>query len=198
MSKPINPINILLTQKSDPDKIIDYLMHPDDERYSLSPALAVKLDRMRDCRDLIKKHGSRTTVIPLLISEFNVSNSEAIRIFNETLEVFNATASTNGRDFYIDMLLGFMIETRNKAYSKRDFMAAAKSEKNMLDLIKEFLGTNDAKVYENIQPPNVTYLFDPGKLGVTLPDDLDYQISKILERKRGNTGLFDDAKIIDE
>ena len=98
MDYNVNPIKILLSQKSDPDKIIDYLIHPNDQKYELTPALQDKLDKMRDCRDLIKKHGSRVTVVPILMTEFNVSHSEAVRIYSETLEVFNATSSTSGRD----------------------------------------------------------------------------------------------------
>ncbi len=198
MDYNVNPIKILLSQKSDPDKIIDYLIHPNDQKYELTPALQDKLDKMRDCRDLIKKHGSRVTVVPILMTEFNVSHSEAVRIYSETLEVFNATSSTSGRDFYVDMLLGFMIETRNKAYIKQDYNAAARSEKNMLDLISQFMGNEDAKIYETIQPPDILYEFNPELLGVKLPEDLDKQIEKLLKKKKGDTSMFDDAEVVDE
>jgi hypothetical protein len=201
MDDEIKPILRTYTQKTDIEKIVEHLLHRGPDNVELSDALQKKLNDLRVCRDLIYRYGSRLKVTSMLMNDYGISQSEAYRQYNDTKEVFNATSEISGRDFYVDMLMGFMIETRNKAVAKEDFRSAASSEKNIMSLLLEFFGGHEAKLYSEIQPQHLRYVFDPKHINANLPDNLEERIEKFLKKKKENprdTDMFDDAELIDD
>lgn len=185
-----------LTTKSDNEKIIEYLLQ-DGEGIKLSKALQEKLDRMDRCHDLIKRYGSRLRVVPILMKTIQVSKAEAYRIFQDTQDVYGSTMRTS-REFWLDILLGFMMDSREKALIKGDFKSVAAIEKNMSSAIEKLAGDNKSLPFEKVQPVAVMLGFFPGLTKVDLPEDWEDQVKELIKPKRKIDRVITDAEILDE
>lgn len=185
-----------LTTKTDNEKIIEYLLQ-DGEGIKLSKSLQVKLDRMDRCHDLIKKYGSRLRVVPILMKTLNVSKAEGYRIFQDTQDVMGSTMRTS-REFWLDILLGFMMDTREKALIKGDFKSVTAAEKNMASAIEKLAGDNKALPFEKVQPVPVMIGFFPELTKVELPEDWEAQVKELIKPKRKIDRVITDAEILEE
>ena len=168
---------------------------------NVSPSLELKLKRMKQCRDYINKYMSRIKVIPMIATDFGLSEAQASRIYEDTIDVFNSVAETKGRDLLIDIALGKIFETWTKAMAKQDFRSATSATKQMLYAIKDFYGGNEAKLYEKIQPPKFEFGFFPELTGVELPDNLQEQIASMLKKKKAKDAFIDnveDANVVED
>lgn len=191
-----------LTTRSETDEIIAYLQFSGDtdKTPKLSKKLKEKLDRLYYCADLVKVYGSRYKVCPMLMKKFDISRATADRDFHDTQVVFGSTLKSS-KDFWLDVLMGFMIETRTKALVKGDFRSVAQVEKNMKDAIKDLAGDKDTLPFDQVQPVQVMVGFFPELTKVELPDDLDAQLKQLLKSRK--TAKFDhldipDAEIVEE
>lgn len=185
-----------LTTKSDNDLIIEYLTQDGDET-RLSKALQLKLERMDSCRDLIKTYGSRTRVAPVLQKQFGISKAQAYRIIEDTQVVYGTTQKTS-REFWLDIILGFIIDDRKKALLKGDFKSAAVMQKNMITAIEKLAGTNESIPFEKVQPPPVVIGFFPETLKVELPEDWEDQIKQIIKPKRKIDQMPTEAEVLED
>jgi hypothetical protein len=185
-----------LNTKTDNEKIIEFLTQDGDD-IKLSKTLQLKIERMDFCHDLIKKYGSRTRIAPLIMSKYHVSKAQAYRIFQDTQDVFGSTHRTS-REFWLDILLGFMMDSRQKATIKGDFRSVAAIEKNMASAIEKLAGTKESIPFEKIQPAPIMIGFFPETLKVDLPDDWEEQVKQIIKPKRTIDRLAHDAELIDE
>lgn len=163
----------------------------------MSPTLQKRFNRLSQCRDYIREWGSRHKVVPMLISDFGISESQAYKDFNSCIKIFNAAADTDGRDFWVDILMGKLTETWKKSIADRDFRAAEKTLKTMKDAIKDFFGNNEAKLYADLQPPVLITKYIPNE---KLPENWKEQALKIIgEKKRKREDIdISDAEIISE
>lgn len=188
-----------LTLHSDITDIIYHLQGKQGYE-QLSPALEEKLKRMQQTRDYLSKYGSRIKVVPMLMTDFNIARRMAYRLMEETMEVFNTMAETKGRDMWVDIILDKVFETWRKAHAKEDFKTAAICEGRMIEIIEKFMGGEMAKLYEGIQPPVFQFGFFPELTNVTIPDDLEHQINKIIKQKVSGSRYFEkyaeDAEIL--
>lgn len=183
-----------LNTHSDVEKIVTYLQSGDND-VILSEPLQKILKRYRFCADLIKQHGSRLKVVPMLIREFGISEAQAYRDFQDTTYVFGSTPRSS-KDFYLDMLLGNIVETRNKAIAKEDFKSAASCDKNMLVAIQEYF-KDQSIPWDKVQPPNLTFGFFPELTNVNIPDNWQVIITNIINTKRSvNTSGIPEAEIV--
>lgn len=174
-----------LTQKSDRDQIVSYLIHG-DERVQLSEPLAAKLRHMEDCADLIRQWGSRLKVVPIIMKRHGLTRSQALRIFEETQIVFGTTQQ-NTREFWIDILMGELMEDKKKAQLAGNMTAVASIQKNMIHIIEKLMGKLDTTIYDKINPPPITIAFIPEKLKVpNMPTEqqLDEIFKKLMAKKR--------------
>lgn len=189
----MNPLQIPLTTHSDADKILLHLQGHENYQ-TISAALQEKLDRMRVIRDWLEKYRSKLKVLPMVISEFKVSESTARRLFEETVEVYNVLAEPKGRNLNIDILLDSYWEVWRKAMADQDWKSATSVLKEIRLVYLEFYGNEDAKKYQELQPPTVIIGNFIEKLNIKIPDDLEEQIRrmKAVKAKR-NTSMFDDA-----
>jgi hypothetical protein len=185
----------ILTTKTDNEKIIEFLIQDGDD-IRLSKSLQEKLERMDFCHDLIKKYGSRTRVAPQIMKMYGVSKAQAYRIFQDTQDVFGSTQKTS-REFWLDILLGFMMESREKASKKGDFRSVAAIEKNMASAVEKLAGNKDSVPFEKVQPPPIMIGFFPETLKVELPDDWEDQVKKIIQPKRKIDREIHEAEILD-
>ena len=185
-----------LTTKTDNDKIIEFLLQDGDE-IQLSKKLQEKLERMDTCRDLIRKYGSRTRVANILINNFKISRAQAYRLFQDTQDVFGSTQRTS-REFWLDIILGFMMETREKALIKGDFRSAQSTENNMAKAVEKLAGDKDTIPFEKVQPPQIMIGFFPETTKVELPEDWEDQVKKIIKPKRSIDQVVHDAQIVEE
>ncbi len=185
-----------LTTKTDDEKIIEFLTQ-DGDSIRLSPALQTKLDRMDTCRDLIKQYGSRTRVAKMLMNTYGISRAQAYRLFQSTQDVYGASQRTS-REFWLDILMGFMIDDRAKALIKQDYRSVASIEKNMITAVKELAGDNKALPFEKVQPVPVMIGFFPQLTKVELPEDWEDQVKELIKPKRKIDRVISDAEIIEE
>lgn len=185
-----------LTTKTDNEKIIEYLLQ-DGDGLKLSKALQDKLDKMDRCHDLIKRYGSRLRVVPVLMKTLNVSKAEGYRIFQDTQDVMGSTMRTS-REFWLDILLGFMMDSREKASIKGDFKSVATIEKNMASAIEKLAGDNKALPFDKVQPVPVMIGFFPELTKVVLPEDWEDQVKELIKPKRKIDRVITDAEILEE
>lgn len=150
------------------------------------------------CADLIRQHGSRLKVIPMLqksilIKGKMITDRQAFKIFEQTQYIFN-TDKSDRRDFHVDILLGYIVETRNKAIAAKDFKTAAACEKNYHQLIVDFYGTEEKPDYRKLQPPTILVGFYPKMLNTQIPSDLEKQVEELMKvRKKSSQNRFIDA-----
>lgn len=189
----MKPLQIPLTTHSDADKILLHLQGHENYQ-TISAALQEKLDRMRVIRDWLEKYKSKLKVLPMVMTEFNVSESTARRLYDETVEVYNVLSDPKGRNLNIDILLDSYWEVWRKAMADQDWKSATSVLKEIRLIYLEFYGDEDAKKYKELQPPTLIIGNFIDKLNVKIPDDLEEQIRrmKAVKAKR-NTSMFDDA-----
>ena len=189
-----------LTIQDDVSDIINYLQG-DTTNKQMSVALKTKYDRFIQVADWIRKYGARHKVIPMITSHnwldakgesYSVSPAQAYRDFNDAQQVFSVT-QVNSKMFWIDMLLGFMVETRSKALAgdKKDFKTAAAVEKNMMDAITTHFGDKDAELYKKLIIPQIIITTDPTILGRELPADWKARAERIVKRKMMGEDFID-------
>lgn len=191
-----------LTTHSDADQIMLFLQGK--KAAKLSPKLEEKLKRLFRCADLIKVHGTRRVVCPLLVNIYKVvdldySLATAYRDFEETEIVFGSTPRSN-LDFYLDINLGHIMETREMAKAKKDVKTMAACDKNESALLKEHFGTKDAFPIEEIQPPVFLLGFYPEQTGIKVPEDWEKRAKEIIKTKKRKSINYEasDAEILEE
>ena len=184
-----------LTTKTDDEIIIEHLIS--DNPKPLSKALQIKLERLDECRDLIRQYGSRVRVAKILMSNYKISRAQAYRIFESTQAVFGSTQKTS-REFWLDILMGFMIDDRQKALIKQDYRSVSSIHKNMIAAVEKLAGDNKTVPFEKVQPVAVMLGFFPELTKVKLEDDWEDQVKELIKPKRKIDRVLTDAEIMDE
>lgn len=189
-------IETRLTTHTEEDIFILHLQGELDQD-KMSPKLKERFVRLQQCRDYIKDHAARNKVIPMLMNDFKISESQAYRDYTTCIKVFNAASETTGQDFWVDILLGKTMETHRKAVAAGDFRSAAACLKTFKDTIKDFFGNDEAKNYRNLQPPVLITKYIPNK---NLPENWKDLAAKIIRDKESKRTRIDitDAQIIEE
>jgi hypothetical protein len=191
------PVKYLTTHTSDDDKIVLYLQGR-LPRTEVKGKLEKQIKEMKDCADLIRTYGSRIKVTKMLETQ-GMSESKAFKLFERTQRIFG-TSSPHDQKFWVDILLGQIMENIKKAQAKGDFRSVASLIKSMQDTIKELLGTADASIYDRIQPPVPIIGFFPDELKSDVPKDPE-ELKRIIEKfKNAKKDKFykDIAEDIDE
>lgn len=186
-----------LTTKTDDELIIEHLLKDGDTK-PLSEALQKRFEMLDTCRDLIQKYGSRLRVSRLLMNTFGISKAQAYRIFESTIFVFGSSQKTSAREFWLDIIMGFMIDDRQKALIKQDYKSVAAMQKNMITAVEKLAGDNKTIPFENVQPVPVMIGFFPELTKVELPDDWEDQVKEIIKPKRKIDRVITDAEIMEE
>lgn len=167
---------------------------------NLTKAQKLRLKRCTDCADLIRQYGSRIKVVTILQNLYGINDSEAYQLYSDTQVIFN-TEKKDTRNFHVDILLGYIVETRNKAMAAKDFKTVAVCDKNYYSVIKDFFGTEDKPDYAKLQPPEFVMGFFPNTLNTPLPNtkELAKQVQELLKVKKGGKAEhFDDAQEVNE
>lgn len=192
-----------LTIRSDADQINLYLTGKSDAL--LSPALLEKLRKLERVADLLARDSSIRVVATKLTKLWpdECSQATAYRLIGEAQEVFS-TEAMHDRAFYVDTLLAKVAQTRKMAEAAQDLKVLAACDKNMALIIEKFLGTNEAMPIDKIQPPAITFSFNPDLVGApALPDNWEQQLANITKKRKqvgvvANHADFDDAQVLDE
>jgi len=186
-----------LNIQSDVDDIQAYLSGKSEA--TLSEPLARRLKRLETARDLMAKYGDRRTVVGMLMrltvyTEMgSISKATAYRDVEDSIDIFRPS-SRHSQEFYVDVALGKVFETREKAVAAGDFRAAAACDKNIITLIEKFMGDKEAIDWTKVQPPRILVGFMPELLNVPLPSNLDEQVKALLKAKRGKNLTVSDAE----
>lgn len=158
--KPALP-KVLTTHNTDVEIIVQHLQGK-LKRSMLSDMIKEKIDRMHIISDLIRQYGSRLKVVPMIEQDMGISKSQALRLFNETIQVYSTvSAQEKGRDLWIDILLGQIMEGMKKSLLKQDFKAHASYVKTFKDTIVDLIGDAEAAKYDKVQPPPIVIGFFP-------------------------------------
>lgn len=185
-----------ITLRSDLDEILAHVQgKPGYEQ--ISPALEEKLKRMQICRDWLAKYGGRQDVIPRIRTEFGLSRAAAYALLEDTMEYYNTTGESKGRNVWVDIILSKIFETWRKAHAKNDFKTAAICEGRMIEVVDKFFGGFEAKMYERIQPPAILFGFFPELTNVEIPDDLETQVKKLIAEKKKKAMQIEDIEFED-
>lgn len=154
----------------------------------LSPALEEKINRMKECSNLIQKYGGAKKVISMMEGLWGISYSTAKRIYNETQEAFGDLTNFN-KQFHIDTYMQFLITGINLAKESGDGKTFTGLMKEYKNAIKEFMGTSEADIYKQIQVPTFEVGFFPEELNTKLPANWKTRVKKLVEEKRDLTKL---------
>lgn len=182
-----------LTLRTDVEKIILYFQGK-LSHHKLSEALERKINRMKQTAELISKYGGAKKVIPIVQELFDLSFSQARRLFIETQEAFGEVTHFN-RQFHIDTYVQMLVEGANQAKKAGDFRSYSSLMKEYKEAIKEFMGTNEADVYKRLQVPEFQVGFFPEELKIKLPQNFKSKLEKLKEAKRKDE--IEDAIILE-
>lgn len=149
----------------------------------LSPALEEKINRMKECSNLIQKYGGAKKVISMMEGLWGISYSTAKRIYNETQEAFGDLTNFN-KQFHIDTYMQFLITGINLAKESGDGKTFTGLMKEYKNAIKEFMGTSEADIYKQIQVPTFEVGFFPEELNTKLPANWKSRVKKLVEEKK--------------
>lgn len=182
-----------VTTRNNVDLFIQKLINPEDTSIVLSDAKQKELERMHKCLELIKLFVSRVKVVPKLMNQFSVSKSEAYRIYEDTLYVFDSVFKRRqGREVHVDILVSNIMDTYRKALESDDLKNATYAMRLYLDAIKEFYGGHEAEMYANLQPADITFIIPERVLKIETNPDLKARIIKELKPTERNTEAFDE------
>jgi len=187
-------------KNTDDEKIVKFLQGK-LKRTELSETMEKELENMRIMADLIRKHGSRLKVTEMFKNIQGVSDFTAFRLFEKTQRIFGATSS-HDQQFWVDILLGGLMEDIRLARAKGDYRSVATLRKTMMTTIKDLLGSADANIYERIQPQLPVLGHWPEQLKTGVPTDPE-KLGKIINsfmnkrRKKAYNNLAEDAETID-
>jgi hypothetical protein len=149
---------------------------------------------MKQTAELISKYGGAKKVIPIVQELFDLSFSQARRLFIETQEAFGEVTHFN-RQFHIDTYVQMLVEGANQAKKAGDFRSYSSLMKEYKEAIKEFMGTNEADIYKRLQVPEFQVGFFPEELKIKLPQNFKSKLEKLKEAKRKDE--IEDAIILE-
>lgn len=172
-----------LTTHSDTDKILFHLQGKEGYE-TISKTLQEKLERIRVIRDWYDKYKVTVKVVPMVMKEFNVSESQARRLCDDCIEIYNVMHDLKGRNFKIELLENAFWKTYEKALAADDWKAATSCLKELRLIYLEFYGDEDAKKYKELQPPSIVIGNFLSQLNVKIPDDIEEQIRRLKEQKQ--------------
>ncbi len=171
-----------LNLRTDVEKIILYFQGKLPNTI-LSPALEEKIQRMKQCSELIRKHGGAKKVIPVLEELYDIGFAAASRLYQETQDAFGDITHFN-RQYHIDTYVQMLIEGANQAKAQGDFRSYATMMREYKDAIKDFMGTNEADMYKQLQVPALELGFFPEELKVKIPANYKQRLERLKEAKR--------------
>jgi hypothetical protein len=183
-----------LTTQSDAEQIQRYVLGMDAQ---ISDKLKQKLERLQIAADMLRKYGSRMKVATALQNLWpaDCSRATAYRYIEEAQEVFAPQQAAN-REFYVDILMGQLFSTHEKALAKGDLKTAAAVEKNIIVAIIKFFGTSDALPLEKLQAPSYTLGFLPESVNASLPADYLQQLERIMKTRKVGVVADQDAVVV--
>lgn len=182
---------LIKKESGDVDKIIEYLQ--DDKGLTLMSDLEKeKYDRLRQCSRWIGQYGSREKVVMMMVNtiwkrtngeDYKITERTAYRDYTDTQKV-TSFGYGNEKSFWIDKLIGWVVETRNTAMAgdKKDLKAASSAEKLLFEIITTHLGDKDAEMYKQLQVPWMTMAFLPGTKQ-PLPENWEEETKRIIAKK---------------
>lgn len=160
----------------------------------MTEALQEKMNRMKQTTLIIQKYGGAKKVIPILQDLFDISFSQANRLYKETQDAYGAITHFN-RGYHIDTYVQLLLEGIQLAKGSGDMRSYHGLLKEYKDAIREFMGTNEADLYKKLQVPEYQIGFFPEELKTKLPKDWKYRLEKLKEAKRKDE--IEDAIVID-
>lgn len=146
----------------------------------LSERLVAKLARLETIQDLVRTHGSRLKIVPMLVEKYGYDAKQAYREFDECVSIFGTTIA-HSQPLWVDIILGFMISTRKIALKYNDFKTAAQVEKNMLFAVEKLMKSPDSgPSFEDIKPKAISIAFLPETMNVMniSEDELQKQLRR--------------------
>lgn len=175
--------------RTDVEKIVLFLQGklPNAE---LSPALEEKLNRMKECSNLIQKYGGAKKVISMMEGLWDISYSTARRIYNETQEAFGDVTHFN-KQYHVDTYMQLLITGINLAKDSGDGKTFTGLMKEYKSAILEFMGTTDADMYKRIQIPEFQVGFFPEELNTKLPANWKSRLKKLVDEKKRSDEIED-------
>ena len=177
----VAPFKLLTTHNSTEDQLRLYMMGK-LPRTMISPALEKKRQEIKICDDLIRKYGNHSKVCDFLMETHGMSYGKATKLFEKTQRILGS-AITHDQKYWVDILIGGIVDDISKAKIKQDYRSVASLRKTMMDAIERLLGSADAALYEKIQPVVPVLGHWPEQLKTGVPTD-PVELKKLIEKFR--------------
>ena len=157
---------------TDADIIIAYLQGYGDE---LDTRLLTKLERLEYIGNLIRLHGSKSKVVPMVIKKYDLFSMEAYRLYDETVEVLGSTCKHN-RELSVQHNLDDLKALYRICLQYKDFKTAAAVQKNITYIIEKFFGDKDNDFdWSSVQPKQINIAFMPEQMNLLQLSEEDLQ-----------------------
>lgn len=179
----------LLTQKTDDETIVSYLIQSDGNTV-ISPALREKLKRYEFCADELRKNPSWFFVAKRMAENYGLSENQAFRDIETTTRIYNTVARKQyiGRDFHISNLLSEVTKLYFRCLRNKDYRTAEKLLRDRADILDKFYGGYEAGLYLDLQIPTTIIGYYPELTNVDVPENWEDIIRRDMEiiKKKNN------------
>jgi hypothetical protein len=185
--------SLIKKESTDVDRILEALQ--DEKGLSmLTSEDKERMHRLQQCKRWIHQYGSREKVLPMMInnewlradgSSYFIKERQAYRDYTDCQVIFSL-GYVNEKAFWLDMLIGWVVETRKQAMlgDKKELAVAHKCEKLLEEIIMNHFGSKDEEAYKKINPVPTVIAFMPKELPVTLPDNWEEDLKNAIANKQ--------------
>lgn len=193
----------LISQKTSLDELTNIILS-DKRNYLVSPSVEEQLRLMAKVREYFFTYSSRGRVVAELVKRENVKESTAWKLVEITPRLYGTYLQPLALNFWVDIHLQKIEETRRMAMELGDTRAMAQADKNRHQAIKDFCGTKEIIDQTKLHLPDVEIGFHP-ELFKDIPDINSKEYGQIIAAFRKRKDLRDrqeaqdiDYEIVDD
>jgi hypothetical protein len=188
------PIAIKLNTHTEVGQIQKYLQDKESgqgDNYELSPALALKLERIEFVKKNLPDLVDDLAVAKKLMEVFEISKAQAY------FDISDAKTLYGDQQIWVDAVFKDLKETRNYCRTKNDTKGLNSNDKNKIDAVAKFKGDKQTEIFKSWTPPQVIIIREAAPVTDIDPIELEKEIKLLLKPKGGKQELdFDEAEVL--
>lgn len=186
-----------ISQKTPLDELTNIILS-DKRNFLVTKSVEEQLQLMAKVREYFFTYSSRGRVVEELVKREKVKESTAWKLVELTPRLYSTYLQPLALNFWVDIHLQKIEETRRMAKELGDTRAMAAADKNRHQAIKDFCGTKEIIDQSKLHLPDVEIGFHP-ELFKDIPDinSKEYELIISAFRKRKDQRDRQEAQDID-
>lgn len=185
----------LISQKTSLDELTNIILS-DKRNFLVSSSVEEQLQLMAKVREYFFTYSSRGRVVQELVKREKVKESTAWKLVELTPRLYSTYLQPLALNFWVDIHLQKIEETRRMAKELGDTRAMAQADKNRHQAIKDFCGTKEIIDQSKLRLPDVEIGFHP-ELFKDIPDINSKEYQQIISAFRKRKDLKERQEIQD-